>query len=99
MKTPRRQGTIIADLGYDMLKISNNTLLVCEDWSAQFARVVAPFSKEECGNVSTFSSGGFSDVSELTRVNLVANRRYVKKHFANAFVIDAMIYHMPHFYF
>ena len=98
MKSPRRQGTIVVDLGYDELKISDDTLLVRENWSAHFARVVASCSKEARGNVGTFSSGDFSDVSELTKGNLVANRQYVKKHFANSFILDAMIYHMPHFY-
>ena len=98
MKTPRRQGTIVFNLGYDKLKISGDTLLVREDWSSHFTRVVAPCSKEARGNVSTFSSGDFSDVSELTKGNLVADRRYVKKHFAKAFVLDAMFYCTPHFY-
>ena len=98
MKTPRRQGTIVVDLEYDELKISDDTLLVREDWSAHFSRVVALCSKEARGNVGTFSSGNFSDVSELTKGNLVANLWYVKEHFANAFVLDVMFYHMPHFY-
>ena len=98
MKNPRRQGTIIVDFGYDELNILDDTLLIHDYWSAQFTRVVAPCSKELRGNVSTFSSGDFSDVSELTKGNFVTNRRYVKEHFANAFVLDAMFYHMPHFY-
>ena len=98
MKTPRRLGTIVVDLGYDELNISDDTLLVSKYWSSHFARVVAPCSKEARGNVSNFSSCDFSDVSELTKVNLVANCWYVKKHFANVFVLDAMFYHMPHFY-
>ena len=98
MKTPRRQGTIVVNLRYDELNISDDILLVCKDWSAHFARVVAPCSNEARGGVSTFSSGCFSDVSELTKGNLVLNCWYVKKHFANAFVLDAMFYHIPHFY-
>ena len=98
MKTPRLQGTIVVNLGYDELNISDDTLLVREDWSAHFARMVAPCSKEARGNVSTFSSGDLSNVSELTKGNLFANCRYVKKHFANAFILDAMFYHMPHFH-
>ena len=78
MKSPRRQGTIVVDLGYNELKISDDTLLVRENWSAQFVRVVAPCIKEARGDVGTFSSGDFSDVSELTKGSLVANRRYVK---------------------
>ena len=77
MNTPRRQGTIVVNLRYDKLKISNDTLLVHEDWSAYIVRVVAPCSEEARGNVSTFSSGDFSDVIELTKGNLVANCRYV----------------------
>ena len=68
MKTPRREGSIVVNLGYDELKISDDTLFVREDWSAHFARVVAPCSKEARGNVSTFSFGKFSDMSELTKV-------------------------------
>ena len=78
MKKPRGQGTIVVNLGYDELNILDDTLLVCEDWSAHFARVVAPCIKKARGNVGTFSSGDFSDVSESTKGNLVANRRYVK---------------------
>ena len=63
MKTPRLQGTIVVDLGYDELNISDDTMLVREDWSDHFARVVVPCSKEAVGNVDTFSSGNFSDVS------------------------------------
>ena len=77
MKNPRRQGTIVFDLRYDKLNISENTLLVREDWSAHFVRVVVPCSKEARGNVGTFSSGKFSDVSDSTKGNLVANRRYI----------------------
>ena len=98
MKIPRHQGTIVVDLGYDELKISDDTLLVREDWSSPCVRVVAPCSKEARGNVGTFSSGDFSNVSELTKSNLVANCRYVKKHFANLFILYSMFYHMPHFY-
>ena len=98
MKNPRHQGNIVVDLGYDKLNMLENTLLVQKYWSSHFARVVTQCSKEARGNVSTFSSGDFSDVSELTKGNLVANRQYVKKHFANSFILDAMIYHMPHFY-
>ena len=79
MKTPRRKGTIVVNLGYDKLKISDDTLLIREDWSSHFARAVSPCSKEARGNVGVFSSGDFSDVSELTKGNLDANRRYVKK--------------------
>ena len=75
MKSPRRQGTIIVDLGYDELKISDETLLVRENRSAHFARVVVPCSKEASGNVGTFSSVDFSYVSDLTKGNLVANRQ------------------------
>ena len=77
MKPPRRQGTIIVDFRYDELKISDDTLLVCEDWSVYLARVVTPCCKEARGNVGTFSSEDFSDVSELMKGNLVSNRRYV----------------------
>ena len=98
MKSPRRQGTIVVNFGYDELDISDDTLLVREDWSSPCARVVAPCSKEARGDVGTFSSGDFSNLSELTKSNVVANCRYVKKHFANSFIIDAMIYHIPHFY-
>ena len=59
------------------MKISDDTFLVCEDWSAHFARVVAPCCKEARGNVGTFSSDNFSDVSELMKGNLVSNLRYV----------------------
>ena len=76
MKYPRRQGTIVVYFGYDELIVSDDTLLVREDWSAHFARMVAPCSKEARGNVGTFSSGYFSDVSEFTKVNLVSNRGY-----------------------
>ena len=98
MKTQRLQGAIVIDLGYDKLNISDDTLLVCEDCSSHFVRVIAPCTKEARGDVSTLSYGDFSDVVELTKGNLVANHQYVKKHFANAFVLDAMFYHMPHFY-
>ena len=98
MKYPRRQGTIIVEFRYDELNILDDTLLVREDWSDHFVRVVAPCSKEARGNVITFSSGDFSDVRELKKGNLVENCRYVKKYFANAFVLYAMIYHMSHFY-
>ena len=60
MKTPRRQVNIVVDLRYDKLKISENTLLFREDWSAHFARVAAPCSKDARGNVSTFYSGDFT---------------------------------------
>ena len=61
MKTPRNQSNIVVDLGYDKLKISNDTLLVHEDWSAHIVRVVVPCSEKARGNESTFSSGNFSD--------------------------------------
>ena len=77
MKYQRRQGTIVVELRYDELNISDDTLLVREDWSAHFARVVVPCSKEARGNVNTFSSGNFPNVSELTKGNLVSNRWYV----------------------
>ena len=77
MKTPRRLGTIVVDLGYDELNISDDTLFVREDWSAHSARVVVPCRKEARGNVSTLSSCNFFDVSELTKGNLVSNCRYV----------------------
>ena len=75
MKSPRCQGTIFVNFGYDELKISDDTLLVREDWSAHFVRMVTSCSKEAHGNVGTLSSGNFSDVSELTKGNLVSNRR------------------------
>ena len=59
MKYPRRQVTIVTDLGYDEWNILDYTLLVREVWSTHFARVVAPCSKETRGNVSTLSSGDF----------------------------------------
>ena len=79
MKSPRRQGTIVVDFGYDELNILDDTLLVREDWSAHLVRMVVPCSKEARGNVGTFSSGNFSDVSELTKGQLVSNCWYVKK--------------------
>ena len=78
MKSPRLQGDMVINFGYDELNISDDTLLVREDWSAHFAKVVAPCSKEARGNAGTFSSGDFSDVSELTKGNLVSNFWYVK---------------------
>ena len=42
--------------------------------------MVAPCCEEARGNVGTFSSEIFPDVSELTKGNLVSNRRYVKKY-------------------
>ena len=51
-------------------------MLVCEYWPAHFARVVASCCKEARGNVGTFSSDNLSDVSDLTKCNLVSNRRY-----------------------
>ena len=78
MKSPRRQGTIVVDFGYAELNISDDTLLVREDWSAHLVRMVAPCSKEARGNVGTFSSGKISDVSELTKGHLVSNCWYVK---------------------
>ena len=98
MKSPRRQVTIVVDFGYDELKISDDTLLVREDWSDRFVRMVPPCSKEARGNVGTFSSGDFPDVSELTKGNLVSNCWYVKTYFANSFILDAMIYHISCLY-
>ena len=61
-------------------------------------RVVAPCCEEARGNVSTFSSEIFPDVSESTKGNLVLNRRYDKKDFTDMFVLDLMSYHTPQFY-
>ena len=80
------------------MKISDDTLLVSEDWSALFARVVVLCCKEARGNVVTFYSVDFSDVGELAKGNLVSNCRFVKKHFAKSFILDSMIYHMLHLY-
>ena len=77
MTSPRRQDTIVVDFGYDKMKITDDTLFVREDWSDHFARMVVSCSKYAHGNVGTFSSGNFSDISELTKVNLVSNRWYV----------------------
>ena len=41
--------------------------------------MVAPCCEEAYGNVSTFSSDNFPDVSELTKGSLVLNCQYVKK--------------------
>ena len=79
MKYPRRQITIVIDFGYDKLNISDDTLLFREDWSARFARMIGPCSKEARGNVGNFSSGNSLNVSEFTKGNLVSNRRYVLK--------------------
>ena len=77
MKTPRRQVNIVVDLRYDKLKISENTLLFCEDWSAHFATVVAPCCIEAQWGVVTFSSDAFSDVSAFAKDNFVSNFWYV----------------------
>ena len=44
-------------------------------------RVVSPCCEEACGNVGTFSSDSFTDVSELTKGKLVSNRPSGKKTF------------------
>ena len=67
MKSPRFQGTIVVYLGYDELNILDNTLIVRENWSAHFARVVAPCSNKARGDVGTFSSGDFPNVSDLKK--------------------------------
>ena len=61
-------------------------------------RVVAPCCEEARGNVSTFSSDNFPDVSELKKGNLVSNCRYVKTKFTDLFILDSVMYHMPHLY-
>ena len=50
--------------------------------------MVAPCYEEARGNVGTFSCDNFPDVSELTKVNLVSNRWYVKNNFTNVFIFD-----------
>ena len=60
--------------------------------------MVVPCCEEARGDVGSFSSDNYPDVSELMKGSLVSNRRHVKKHFTKIFILDSMFYHMPHFY-
>ena len=51
-------------------------------------RAVALCCEEARGNVGTFSSDNFPDVSELTKGDLVSNPRYVKKYFMELFILE-----------